>query len=136
MTCGDGGGVQVLQSEQDLSTKRNAFQMLCNHAQDLATNYLLSQVCRLRLSWPVYADALLQGVPRPYDASAGLAVPVLHRTARVTCSVQKLSSLVHVKQHASSVLSLSAKRIAVLTPFIAERVGNVTLWDAPCMYLC
>ena len=35
---------QVLRSEQDLSTKRNAFQMLCNHAQDLATNYLLSQV--------------------------------------------------------------------------------------------
>ncbi|KAK9833410.1 hypothetical protein WJX81_002667 [Elliptochloris bilobata] len=35
---------KVLQSEQDLSTKRNAFQMLCNHAQDLATNYLLSQV--------------------------------------------------------------------------------------------
>jgi len=37
---------QVLQSEQDLSTKRNAFQMLCNHAQDLATNYLLSQARR------------------------------------------------------------------------------------------
>jgi hypothetical protein len=36
----------VLQSEQDLSTKRNAFQMLCNHAQDLATNYLLSQARR------------------------------------------------------------------------------------------
>ena len=35
---------QVLQSEQDLSTKRNAFQMLCNHAQPLAVNYLLSQV--------------------------------------------------------------------------------------------
>ena len=36
----------MLQSEQDLSTKRNAFQMLCNHAQDLATNYLLSQARR------------------------------------------------------------------------------------------
>lgn len=36
--------LQVLQSEQDLSTKRNAFQMLCNHAQPLAVNYLLSQV--------------------------------------------------------------------------------------------
>ncbi|CAL8470680.1 g10222 [Coccomyxa elongata] len=35
---------KVLQSEQDLSTKRNAFQMLCNHAQPLAVNYLLSQV--------------------------------------------------------------------------------------------
>lgn len=36
--------MQVLQTEQDLSTKRNAFQMLCNHAQSLAVNYLLSQV--------------------------------------------------------------------------------------------
>ncbi len=32
---------QVLQTEQDLSTKRNAFQFLCNHAQDLAVNWLL-----------------------------------------------------------------------------------------------
>ena len=36
--------MQVLQTEQDLSTKRNAFQMLCNHAQSLAVSYLLSQV--------------------------------------------------------------------------------------------
>ena len=110
----------MLQSEQDLSTKRNAFQMLCNHAQDLATNYLLSQVCRLRFLWPVYADALLQGVPRPCCASAGLEVPVLHRTAQVTCSVQKLSYLVHVKQSAPSVSSLSAKRLSVLKPSIAR----------------
>ena len=34
---------KVLQTEQDLSTKRNAFQMLCNHAQDRAVAYLLSQ---------------------------------------------------------------------------------------------
>ena len=33
----------ALQSEQDLSTQRNAFQMLCNHAQDRAVNYLLAQ---------------------------------------------------------------------------------------------
>ena len=39
--------LQVLQTEQDLSTKRNAFQMLCNHAQGLAVNYLLSQVAIL-----------------------------------------------------------------------------------------
>nr|BAC87706.1 coatomer subunit beta [Botryococcus braunii] len=32
---------KVLQTEQDLSTKRNAFQFLCNHAQDLAVNWLL-----------------------------------------------------------------------------------------------
>jgi hypothetical protein len=41
---------QVLQTEQDLSTKRNAFQMLCNHAQPLAVNYLLSQVWIVSLS--------------------------------------------------------------------------------------
>ena len=33
----------ALQSEQDLSTQRNAFQMLCNHAQARAVNYLLAQ---------------------------------------------------------------------------------------------
>ena len=31
-------------TEQDLSTKRNAFQMLCTHAQPLAVKYLLSQL--------------------------------------------------------------------------------------------
>ena len=36
--------LQVLLSEQDLSTRRNAFQMLCNHAQSKAVSYLLSQV--------------------------------------------------------------------------------------------
>ena len=35
---------KLLNSEQDLSTKRNAFLMLCNHAQDRAVHYLLSQV--------------------------------------------------------------------------------------------
>ena len=36
--------LQVLLSEQDLSTRRNAFQMLCAHAQGKAVSYLLSQV--------------------------------------------------------------------------------------------
>ena len=36
--------VQVLLAEQDLSTKRNAFQMLCNHSQSRAVSYLLNQV--------------------------------------------------------------------------------------------
>ena len=51
------GVSQVLQSEQDLSTKRNAFQMLCNHAQHLAVNYLLSQARRrcCALLFPVHA---------------------------------------------------------------------------------
>lgn len=35
---------KVLINEQDLSTKRNAFLMLCNHAQDSAVKYLLDQV--------------------------------------------------------------------------------------------
>ena len=34
----------MLAFEQDVSTKRNAFQMLCQHAQPMAVKYLLSQV--------------------------------------------------------------------------------------------
>ena len=34
----------MLEGEQDLSTKRNAFQFLCQHDQARAVKYLLSQV--------------------------------------------------------------------------------------------
>lgn len=37
----------VLQNEQDLSTRRNAFQMLCNQATDRAVAYLMSQIDRV-----------------------------------------------------------------------------------------
>lgn len=35
---------KVLRSEQDLSTKRNAFVMLSNHAQDRAAKYLFENI--------------------------------------------------------------------------------------------
>lgn len=38
---------KLLASEQDLSTRRNAFQMLCNHAQDRAVAYLFQNVDRV-----------------------------------------------------------------------------------------
>lgn len=37
-----------LQNEQDLSTRRNAFQFLTNHDQQRAINYLLGQVGSLK----------------------------------------------------------------------------------------
>lgn len=38
---------KLLGTEQDLSTRRNAFQMLCNHAQDRAVAYLFDNVDRI-----------------------------------------------------------------------------------------
>ncbi len=35
---------KLLQNEQDLSTRRNAFQMLCTHAQERAVAYLLQNI--------------------------------------------------------------------------------------------
>lgn len=35
---------KVLRSEQDLSTRRNAFSMLANHAQDKAVRYLFENL--------------------------------------------------------------------------------------------
>ena len=59
----------MLRSEQDLSTKRNAFQMLCNHAQDLATNYLLSQVRQVQLP---AVHAKHRGIPAAIFSSSKL----------------------------------------------------------------
>lgn len=36
--------LQLLSSEQDLTTKRNAFQVLCKYAQPKALNYLMSHI--------------------------------------------------------------------------------------------
>eukprot|EP00887_Chlorella_sp_A99_P002075 scaffold21.g2075.t1 len=38
---------RLLKGEQDLATRRNAFQMLANHAQDKAVAYLMSQIERV-----------------------------------------------------------------------------------------
>jgi len=50
---------QVLQNEQDLSTKRNAFQFLCNHAEERAVNYLLGQIDNVALWGDILQMAVL-----------------------------------------------------------------------------
>ena len=58
----DGGlstSAQVLQNEQDLSTKRNAFQFLCNHAEERAVNYLLGQIDNVALWGDILQMAVL-----------------------------------------------------------------------------
>jgi coatomer subunit beta len=51
---------KVLQTEQDLSTKRNAFQFLCNHALDRAVAYLLGQVDNVALWGDILQMAVLE----------------------------------------------------------------------------
>ena len=51
---------KVLTGEQDLSTKRNAFQFLCNHAQERAVTYLLSQVDNVALWGDILQMAVLE----------------------------------------------------------------------------
>ena len=67
---------QVLRSEQDLSTKRNAFQMLCNHAQDLATNYLLSQVRQVAAACGSHTGVVAYPLP-PLPAQSCLQQHIL-----------------------------------------------------------
>lgn len=52
-------GVQVLQGEQDLSTKRNAFMMLCQHDRPRAVNYLLTQVDNVAMWGDILQMAVL-----------------------------------------------------------------------------
>ena len=49
----------MLQNEQDLSTKRNAFQFLCNHAEERAVNYLLAQIDNVALWGDILQMAVL-----------------------------------------------------------------------------
>ncbi|CAL5220396.1 g2403 [Coccomyxa viridis] len=62
---------KVLQTEQDLSTKRNAFQMLCNHAQSLAVNYLLSQVDNVAHWGDILQMAVLELIRKVCRANPG-----------------------------------------------------------------
>lgn len=50
---------QVLQNEQDLSTKRNSFQFLANHAEERAVGYLLSQIDNVALWGDILQMAVL-----------------------------------------------------------------------------
>ena len=61
---------KVLTSEQDLSTKRNAFLMLCNHAQDRAVHYLLSQVDNVAHWGDILQMAVLELIRKVMSHSA------------------------------------------------------------------
>ena len=50
---------QVLQNEQDMSTKRNAFQFLANHAEERAVIYLLAQIDNVALWGDILQMAVL-----------------------------------------------------------------------------
>jgi hypothetical protein len=52
--------MQVLLTEQDLSTKRNAFLMLCHHSQDRAIAYLLSQLDSVAMWGDILQMAVLE----------------------------------------------------------------------------
>ena len=68
----------MLASEQDVSTKRNAFQMLCLHAQPLAVKYLLSQVDSVALWGDILQIASLDLIAKvrwqwPHMVATGMA---------------------------------------------------------------
>lgn len=52
--------LQVLTSEQDLSTKRNAFLMLCQHDQNRAIQYLLGQLDSVAMWGDILQMAVLE----------------------------------------------------------------------------
>ena len=52
--------IQVLLSEQDLSTKRNAFLMLCQHDQSRAISYLLGQLDNVAMWGDILQMAVLE----------------------------------------------------------------------------
>ena len=60
----------MLQNEQDLSTKRNAFQFLCNHAEERAVNYLLSQIDNVALWGDILQMAVLDLIRKVRTASS------------------------------------------------------------------
>ena len=83
---------KVLNSEQDLSTKRNAFLMLCNHAQDRAVHYLLSQVDNVAHWGDILQMAVLELIrkvckdscnPDKEDASVAYSMSAMCLTQRV-----------------------------------------------------
>jgi len=51
---------QVLLTEQDLTTKRNAFLMLCQHSQEKAITYLLSQLDSVAMWGDILQMAVLE----------------------------------------------------------------------------
>lgn len=79
---------QVLQNEQDLSTKRNAFQFLANHAEERAVGYLLSQIDNVALWGDILQMAVLDLIRkvalRPLQASGSSGSLVYPRSKALT----------------------------------------------------
>ena len=73
---------QVLQNEQDLSTKRNAFQFLCNHAEERAVNYLLGQIDNVALWGDILQMAVLDLI-RKVHSPRGRGQPWIPRPKSV-----------------------------------------------------
>ena len=85
---------QVLQNEQDLSTKRNAFQFLATHAEERAVGYLLAQIDNVALWGDILQMAVLDLIRkvdlRPcqaYQGFRGGPGSVSHWDAMRTCIV-------------------------------------------------
>lgn len=87
---------KVLTSEQDLSTKRNAFQMLCNHAQDHAVHYLLSQIDNVAHWGDILQMAvldLIRKVGRAYSATSQSYHKLCLQPTHVACTCTGLGGM-------------------------------------------
>lgn len=113
--------LQLLSTEQDLTTKRNAFQVLCRYAQPKALNYLLSHIESVAMWGDILQMAALELIRkvsihfRPTLCSfithsgsfahfATSASPRLHaqRAPLQSLYFSFVSSPVHLKHHSSS----------------------------------
>lgn len=87
---------KVLRSEQDLSTKRNAFAMLANHAQDRAVRFLFENLEVVSTWGDILQMAVLdlirkvckQGEPRKRSGHSCHGHVLSHATAVRGCAVE------------------------------------------------
>lgn len=100
---------KLLNTEQDLSTRRNAFQMLCSHAQDRAVGYLFKNVDRL-VDWgdilQISVLNLIRKVCRAQPEAKGRYIKI------IVALLQSRSTAV-VYECATTLVSLSSAPTAV-----------------------
>lgn len=85
--------MQVLEGEQDLSTKRNAFQFLAQHAQPRAVSYLLSQLDNVAMWGDILQMAVLDLIRKVGSASFWLCLVqcgCISRECGSCCASQEL----------------------------------------------
>lgn len=68
---------KVLRSEQDLSTKRNAFVMLSNHAQDRAAKYLFENIESIATWGDILQMAVLDLIRKASSVQQGLGPAIV-----------------------------------------------------------